>query len=58
VDLDPFTLFVTVYLKKVLEQLLQRPIDLVRSRECMNPLLRAAIRKAGISALVVICFYC
>ena len=34
----------------LLEQLLQRPIDLVRLRERMNPGLRAAILEEGISA--------
>ena len=50
VELDPLTPFATVHLKEELEQLLQRPIDLVRLRERMNPALRAAILKEGISA--------
>jgi predicted nucleotidyltransferase len=50
VELDPLTPFATVHLKQELEQLLQRPIDLVRLRERMNPELRAAILKEGISA--------
>jgi uncharacterized protein len=39
-----------VHLKQELEQLLQRPVDLVRLRERMNPVLKAAILKEGISA--------
>jgi predicted nucleotidyltransferase len=31
----------TVHLKQELEELLQRPVDLVRLRERMNPALRA-----------------
>ena len=50
VELDPLTPFATVHLKQELEELLQRPIDLVRLRERMNPELRAAILKEGISA--------
>lgn len=50
VELDPLTPFATVHLKEELEQLLQRPVDLVRLRERMNPALRAAILKEGISA--------
>jgi len=49
VELDPLTPFATVHLKQELEQLLQRPIDLVRMRERMNPGLREAILKEGIS---------
>lgn len=45
VELDPLTPFATVYLKQELEVLLQRPIDLVRLRDRMNPALRAAILK-------------
>ena len=37
---------------------MQRPIDLVRLRERMNPALRAAILKECITARVVICFRC
>lgn len=33
-----------------LEELLQRPVDLVRLRERMNPALRRAILQEGISA--------
>lgn len=50
VELDPLTPFATVHLKEELEQMLQRPIDLVRLRQRMNPALRAAILKEGISA--------
>lgn len=50
VELDPLTPFATVHLKQELEELLQRPIDLVRVRERMNPALKAAILKEGISA--------
>jgi hypothetical protein len=37
----------TVHLK---QELLQRPVDLVRLRERMNPALRRAILQEGISA--------
>ena len=50
VELDPLTPFATVHLKQELEELLQRPIDLVRVRERMNPALKEAILKEGISA--------
>jgi uncharacterized protein len=50
VELDPLTPFATVHLKRELEELLQRPIDLVRLRDRMNPALRAAILEDGISA--------
>lgn len=50
VELDPLTPFATVHLKQELEELLQRPIDLVRVRERMNPQLKEAILKEGISA--------
>jgi hypothetical protein len=50
VELDPLTPFATVHLKEELEQLLKRPIDLVRLRDRMNPALRAAILEEGISA--------
>ena len=49
VEFDPLTPFATVHLKQELEQLLQRPIDLVRMRERMNPELRDVILKEGIS---------
>ena len=39
-----------VHLKQELEALLQRPVDLVRLRERMNPGLRQAILQEGISA--------
>jgi predicted nucleotidyltransferase len=39
-----------VHLKQELEALLQRPVDLVRLREHMNPALRRAILQEGISA--------
>ena len=50
VELDPLTPFATVHLKQELEALLQRPVDLVRLRECMNPALRQAILQEGVSA--------
>lgn len=50
VELDPLRPFATVHLKQELEDLLQCPVDLVRLRERMNPALRAAILKDGISA--------
>ena len=49
VELDPLTPYATVHLKQELEELLQRPVDLVRLRERMNPALRRAILQAGIS---------
>ncbi len=50
VELDPLTPFATVHLKQELQTLLQRPVDLVRLRPRMNPGLRAAIQKEGLSA--------
>jgi hypothetical protein len=50
VELDPLTPFAMVHLKQELEQLLQRPVDLVRLRERMNPALRQAILSEGVSA--------
>ena len=50
VELDPLTPYATVHLKQELEALLQRPVDLVRLRERMNPGLRRAILREGISA--------
>ncbi|MFO7630114.1 MAG: nucleotidyltransferase family protein [Prochlorococcaceae cyanobacterium] len=50
VELDPLTPFATVHLKQELEELLQRPVDLVRLRERMNPALRQAILREGLSA--------
>ena len=50
VELDPLTPFATVHLKQELEVLLQRPVDLVRLRERMNPALRQAILREGVSA--------
>jgi predicted nucleotidyltransferase len=50
VELDPLTPFATVHLKQELEALLQRPVDLVRLRERMNPALRQAILREGVSA--------
>jgi len=49
VELDPLTPFAMVHLKQELELLLQRPVDLVRLRERMNPDLRQAILSEGIS---------
>ena len=50
VELDPLTPFATVHLKQELEELLQRPVDLVRLRERMNPALRTVILQEGVSA--------
>jgi len=50
VELDPLTPYATVHLKQELEELLQRPVDLMRMRERMNPALRQAILREGISA--------
>ena len=50
VELDPLTPFATVHLKQELEALLQRPVDLVRMRERMNPTLRQAILREAVSA--------
>ena len=50
VELDPLTPFATVHLKQELEELLQRPVDLVRLRERMNPVLRQVILVEGVSA--------
>lgn len=50
VELDPLTPFAIVQLKQELEQLLQRPVDLVRLRERMNPALRQVILKEGLCA--------
>ena len=50
VELDPLTPYATVHLKQGLEELLQRPVDLVRLRERMNPALRQAILREGVSA--------
>jgi uncharacterized protein len=50
VELDPLTPYATVHLKQELEELLQRPVDLVRLRQRMNPALREAILREGISA--------
>jgi predicted nucleotidyltransferase len=50
VELDPLTPYATVHLKRELEELLQRPVDLVRLRDRMNPDLRRAILQEGTSA--------
>ncbi|QNI88494.1 nucleotidyltransferase domain protein [Synechococcus sp. ROS8604] len=50
VELDPLTPYATVHLKQELEELLKRPVDLVRLREGMNPALKRAILQDGISA--------
>lgn len=49
VELEPLIPFATVHLKRELEALLQRPVDLVRLRERMNPALRQEILRDGIS---------
>ena len=50
VEQDPLTPYATVHLKQELEELLNRPVDLVRLRERMNPALKCAILQEGISA--------
>ena len=50
VELDPLLPYATVHLKDELEQLLRRRVDLVRIRDSMNPDLRQAILREGISA--------
>ncbi|MFM9103570.1 MAG: nucleotidyltransferase family protein, partial [Cyanobium sp.] len=50
VERDPLTPLATVHLKQELEALLHRPVDLVRLRERMNPALRQAILREGVSA--------
>ncbi len=50
VELHPLTPFATMHLKQELEALLHRPVDLVRLRERMNPALRQAILREGVSA--------
>lgn len=50
VELDPLTPYATVHLKQELEELLQRPVDLGRLRQRMNPALPEAILREGISA--------
>ena len=49
VELDPLTPYATVHLKQELEELLQRPVDVVRLRERMNPVLRRAILQEDMS---------
>ena len=49
VELEPLIPFATVHLKRELEALLHRPVDLVRLRERMNPALRQEILRDGIS---------
>ncbi|MEB3353465.1 MAG: hypothetical protein VKM34_04425 [Cyanobacteriota bacterium] len=47
----PLLLALTSFLlKQELEALLQRPVDLVRLRERMNPALRQAILQEGVCA--------
>jgi hypothetical protein len=50
VELEPLIPFATVHLKRELEALLQRPVDLVRLRERMNPALRQEILRDGLCA--------
>ena len=50
VELEPLIPFATVHLKQELETLLQRPVDLVRLRERMNPALRQEILRDGLCA--------
>ena len=50
VELDPLTPYATVHLKQELEALLQRPVDLVRLRDRMNPDLLRAIQQEGLAA--------
>ena len=46
---DPLTPYAAVHLKQELEELLQRPVDLVWLHDRMNPALRRAILQEGIS---------
>ncbi|MBM5790914.1 MAG: nucleotidyltransferase [Cyanobacteria bacterium M_surface_10_m1_298] len=50
VQIDPLTPYALVHLKKELEDLLQRPVDLVRVRERMSPALRQRIEQEGLRA--------
>ena len=50
VTLDPLTPYALVHLKAELEALLDRPVDLVRLRERMNPALRQRITAEGVRA--------
>lgn len=49
-ELEPLTPYAIVHLKRELEELLHRPLDLVRLRERMNSALRQAILREEISA--------
>jgi len=50
VQLDPLTPYALVHLKQELEELLQRPVDLVRLRARMAPSLRQRIEQEGLKA--------
>lgn len=50
VQLDPLTPYALVHLKQELEELLQRPVDLVRLRDRMAPTLRQRIESEGLKA--------
>ncbi len=50
VQLDPLTPFALVHLKQELEELMQRPVDVVRLRERMTPTLRRIIQREGLKA--------
>jgi predicted nucleotidyltransferase len=50
VQLDPLTPYALVHLKQELEELLQRPVDLVRLRDRMAPSLRQRIEQEGLKA--------
>ena len=50
VELDPLLPYATVHLKRELETLMRRRVDLVRLRDRMNPDLRQTILQEGISA--------
>lgn len=50
VQLDPLTPYALVHLKRELEDLLQRPVDLVRLRDRMAPTLRHRIESEGLKA--------
>jgi len=50
VQLDPLTPYALVHLKQELEELLQRPVDLVRLRDRMAPTLRQRIESERLKA--------
>lgn len=50
VELEPLTPFALVHLKQELNALLPAPVDLVRLRKRMNPVLRQRIVREGVAA--------